>query len=190
MSVESELTAIVAATRGLFASAACSCALASDDGATLTFVAADGAGAAAIIGVTLPVSRGIVGYVALSGQPMAIADVAQDDRFARDIAEATDYVPTSIVAAPMLDDDGETIGVIEVLDPAHGSADSFLGGQRGTAAELAVLTVVASQAASVLRLARAAESRPDDAVWAAVDSLDDAGRAALVALVSALGRGR
>src|SRR3712207_8542927 len=48
--------------------AACSCALASEDGTELEFVAADGAGADQIRGVRLPAGRGIAGFVALSGQ--------------------------------------------------------------------------------------------------------------------------
>jgi len=185
MSVETELAAVVATTRGLFAAAACSCALADDDGAGLTFVAADGAGADEIVGVRLPVSRGIVGFVALSGQPIGIGDVARDDRFARDVAESTRYVPTSILAAPLLDADGEVIGVLEVLDPARGDDESRLGGRRGTAAELAALTVVASQAAAVVRLARRAApggSALDDVL----DGLDDVDQRVVVQVLDAV----
>ena len=42
MNQEDDLLAAVAATRKLFGAAACSCALATDDGAALQFVAADG----------------------------------------------------------------------------------------------------------------------------------------------------
>lgn len=159
MSVRSELQAAVASTRGLFGAAACSCALATEDGSSLEFVAADGAGADQIVGVTLPVSRGIAGFVALSGQPMAIGDVARDERFARDVAEQTEYVPTAILAAPLLDPDGETIGVIEVLDPTR-EDESRIGTQRGTAAELAALTVVATQVSAIVRLSGQVDSVP------------------------------
>jgi signal transduction protein with GAF and PtsI domain len=145
----------------MFGAAACSCALAAGDGGELEFVAADGAGAEHIVGVRLPVSRGIAGFVALSGQPMAIGDVASDERFARDVAEATEFVPTSILAAPLLDDEGETIGVLEVLDPARPDDESRLGSQRGTVAELSALTVVAASMASVVRLSRLLEATAD-----------------------------
>lgn len=185
MSVEQELAAIVASTRGLFAAAACSCALASEDGSTMTFVAADGAGAAEIVGVSLPVSRGIVGFVALSGQPMAVADVARDERFARDVAESTHFVPQAILAAPMLDPDGETIGVIEVLDAQHVDGEARLGGQRGTQADLAVLTVVASQAASVVRLARQVDPATDR-LAGVLAGLDEADERAVADVLSAV----
>ncbi len=53
----------------------------------------------------------------MSGQPIAVRDVQADARFARDVAESTHYVPTAIYAAPMLDADGEVLGVVSVLDP-------------------------------------------------------------------------
>jgi signal transduction protein with GAF and PtsI domain len=163
MTLRSELTAACATTRNVFGAAACSCALATDDGAELEFVAADGAGADAIVGVRLPVSRGIAGFVALSGQPMATSDVAADRRFARDVAESTDYVPDTILAAPLLDEQGETIGVVEVLDPVRPDGESRIGAQRGGVAELAVLTAVASQMAAVVRLSRRLEDDSDRA---------------------------
>lgn len=145
----SDLRAVLASTRTLFGAGACSCALTSDDGAGLTFVAADGAGASEIVGVSIPVNRGIAGWVALSGQPTAIADVGRDDRFARDVAEATAYVPTSILAVPMVDPQGQTVGVIEVLDPTRAGLD------------LSVLAVIASQAEAVIRLGAAVDAGAD-----------------------------
>lgn len=147
-----DLTRILASTRTLFAAAACSCALVDADGAGLTFVAADGAGAEAIRGVTLPVDRGVAGWVALSGHPTGIADVARDARFARDVAEATDYVPTAILAVPMVDPDGEVVGVVELLDPGV----DRLG--------LDVLAVVASQLEAVVRLGAARGDGVDGSV--------------------------
>lgn len=185
MTLTSELEAVLASTRGLFAAAACSCALATDDGSSLTFVAASGAGAAEIVGVTLPVSRGIVGYVALSGQPIVVGDVHRDERFARDIAETTAYVPQTILAVPMLDLDGDVMGVIEVLDPTTGDQESRLGGQRGTVAELGVLTVIASQVAAVVRLVRA-PGPGDERLDAALAGLDATSARQVLAVLGAV----
>lgn len=118
MSQDRELQEVVSAVRSLFSAAAVSCALTDEDGAGLTFAASDGAGADRIVGVELPVGRGIAGFVAMSGQAMAVADVQRDPRFARDVAEATEYVPRTIVAAPIISLDGEIAGVLSVLDPA------------------------------------------------------------------------
>lgn len=112
------LTSAVVAIRALFSAAATSCALTDEDGERLSFVAADGAGADKIIGVELPSGRGIAGFVAMSGQALAVNDVQRDPRFARDIAESTEYVPHTIVAVPILSADGDVVGVLSVLDPA------------------------------------------------------------------------
>ncbi len=143
-SLAPELTRAVAAIRSLFSAAACSCALVEADGETLRFVAADGAGAEAIVGVTLPVSRGIAGWAVMSGQSLVVANVREDARFARDVAEATQYVPETILAAPLVDEAGEVAGVVEVLDPQRRGEHSGF--------DLDVLGVVATQLATLVRL--------------------------------------
>lgn len=148
--LNTELQNAVVRLRSLFAAAACSCALVRDDGATLQFVAADGQGAAAIIGVELPVGRGIAGWVAMSGQPIVTTDVAKDARFARDIAESTDYIPDTILAAPLLGSDSEVVGVIEVLDPqSRGSHSGH---------DLETIGVIAAQLASIVQLCEVYDS--------------------------------
>lgn len=141
MEPDPELIAATAGVRSLFAAAACSCALVDDDESTLTFVAADGEGAQQILGVTLPVSRGIAGWAVMSGQPIAVRDVTTDPRFARDIAESTNYVPESVMAAPLFTRQGEVLGVLEVLDPGVDQASDWT---------LAVLGTLASQVAALV----------------------------------------
>jgi len=51
----------------------------------------------------------------MTGQPIAVSDVQRDARFNRDFAEATGYVPHSILATPLLSGE-RVIGVMEVLD--------------------------------------------------------------------------
>lgn len=137
------LGTLLSSTRALFEAAACSCALTSADGESLTFVAADGAGADEIVGVSIPVTAGIAGWVALSGQPTAIAEAHGDERFAREVAEATSFVPSAIMAVPMVDPRGEIVGVVELLDPRRRELD------------LGVLAVVASHVETVVRLQNA-----------------------------------
>ncbi len=131
----------VEAVRRLFAAAACSVALVDEEGETLRFVASDGAGADAIVGVTIPVSRGIAGWAAMSGQPISVRDVQTDARFARDVAESTNYVPSSLLAAPMMTTEGEVMGVTSVLDPSVEEASDWT---------LQVLGTLASQMALLL----------------------------------------
>jgi hypothetical protein len=143
--LDRELSSAVSGIREVFGAAACSFAQVQPDGDTLRFVAADGAGAEQIVGVVLPVSRGIAGWVAMSGEPIQVADVATDQRFARDVAESTDFVPSTILAAPVEGRNGDMAGVVEVLDPAD-------AGERDPAHDLAVLGLVASQLGSIVRL--------------------------------------
>lgn len=130
------LSRAVAGVRALFGAAACSCAVVDDEGSALTYVAADGVGAAEIVGVELPVGRGIAGFAALAGQPIAVRDVATDPRFARDVAERTHYVPTSILVAPMFDSAGDVLGVVSVLDPTVDAAAEWTLAVLGTSASL------------------------------------------------------
>jgi subtilisin family serine protease len=53
-----------------------------------------------------------------------LAEVARDQRFARDVAEATSYVPNTIMATPLVDGRGQVSGVLELLDPAPGPEGS------------------------------------------------------------------
>jgi signal transduction protein with GAF and PtsI domain len=137
----------VEATRALFGAAACSVALVDDEGGTLEFVASDGEGAAEIVGVRIPVSRGIAGWAAMSGQPIAVRDVHSDPRFARDVAESTNFVPNAIFAAPILDAQGEVLGVASVLDPAVDEASDWTLHVLGTLAGLIGLVVTATSVA-------------------------------------------
>jgi GAF domain-containing protein len=109
------LRSIVDATVSLFQAEASSIAL--YDAATdrLVFRVAAGEQGQGVVGVSIPTSQGIAGFVYSTGQSLAISDVRQDPRFGRDVAESTGYVPRSLIAVPLVDDHG-TIGVLEVLD--------------------------------------------------------------------------
>lgn len=124
------LTDAVQAVAGLFGAQAASVAVVDPDAGTLRYLASHGRGERAIVGVRVPVERGIAGWVVTSGQPIAVADVAQDRRFARDVAESTGYVPQTILAAPVLGDD-EPLGVVSVLDPTRRERELDLLGTLG-----------------------------------------------------------
>ncbi len=114
------LSSTTALAMALFGAAACSVALLDEDESHLTFVAATGAGADQIVGTRLPVNRGIAGWVVSSGQPIGIEDVQADARFEMGVAVSTGYVPTSILAVP-IEGASDTLGVIQLLDPAASS---------------------------------------------------------------------
>jgi GAF domain-containing protein len=139
------LRSITAAARELFAAAACSLALLDEAGETLPFRVALGAGAEEVVGQRVPVDRGIAGWVVSSGQPVAVADVAADPRFAAEVAEATGYVPRSVLAMP-LQTEREVLGVIELLDQRTDSP----AGRR----DMELLGLFAGQAALAIETSR------------------------------------
>lgn len=82
----------------------------------LTFEVVIGQAAAATKNLTVPLGHGIAGLVAVSGQPLAVANAQQDPRHARDIAEQTGYFPNTILAVPVSTAEGSILGVLELLD--------------------------------------------------------------------------
>lgn len=98
----------------------------------LTFDVVIGSTAANVRDLTVPLGHGIAGLVAVSGQALAVANAQDDPRHARDVAEKSGYLPTTILAVPVMSPDGETVGVLELLDrqgqPTYSLADMELLG--------------------------------------------------------------
>ena len=107
----------------------------------LVFEVALGAAAAEVRKFRVPVGQGIAGRVAGSGQPWPGPDLAQDPRFATDMAERIGYVPRTVLAIPLRLDE-EVIGVIELFDKSNGqpftAGDMELLDQFGRAAAAAI----------------------------------------------------
>jgi hypothetical protein len=139
-----ELTMLCRSARLAFGAAAVSVASLADG--VLTFLASSGEGADLIVGTQMPVSRGIAGYVAVTGQAMAIDRPTDDPRFARDVAERTGYLPDSLLVVP-IDETGSIAGVLSVLDRSDVAVDA-----------LALATAFAAQAAPRLGAIRSARS--------------------------------
>jgi len=118
------LRSIVDATGTLFQANAASIALYDAAANRLVFQVAAGEQGAGVIGLSIPTDQGLAGYVFSTGQAIAISDVKNDARFGRAFAERTGYVPTSIVAVPLTDEQG-TIGVPQVLDKKDSEAFSL-----------------------------------------------------------------
>ena len=142
---EAVLRSVVEATVMLFDAEAASIALHDPAADRLVIRVAAGTAGAGAVGLAFASSEGIAGYVFTTGQPLAISDVAADPRFDRATAEETGYLPRSILAVPLLDDDG-TLGVLEVLD-RRGDAGFGLR-------DLELASVFARQATVAIRAGR------------------------------------
>ena len=121
---EAVLRSVVEATVALFEAEAASIALFDAASGRLVFEVAAGEQGHGVIGLSIGPDQGIAGYAFTTGQALALSDVASDPRFGRSVAEKTGYVPRSIVAVPLVDDEG-TIGVLQVLDKRDGQAFSL-----------------------------------------------------------------
>jgi GAF domain-containing protein len=153
--------AITAVAQRFFAAAACSIAEVDDEAEELVYIAASGAGADAVTGIRLPIGRGIAGWVAQSGQPIAVSDLTRDTRFARDIAESTSYIPTALLAVPIETPD-RLLGVLSILDRDET--------RPGAARDLDMAALFADQAAVAME---------------ASEAFTDAGRVLMTALADA-----
>jgi GAF domain-containing protein len=160
------LQSIVEAAARIFGGAAASILLVNEEQRTLEFRVAYGAANRDLVGMSFPLDHGIAGYVAMTGQPIAVSDVQRDPRFNREFAEATGYVPRSILATPLLSGE-RVIGVMEVLDKIDSASFGLQDMELlGIFARQAALAIEQSQLlegigeALVMGLKRLAESDP------------------------------
>jgi GAF domain-containing protein len=178
------LSSIVEAAARIFGAAAASILLVNEAEGVLEFKVTYGASNCNLVGTCIPLDQGIAGYVAMSGQPIAISDVAQDARFNRDFAQSTGYVPQSILATPL--SSGERIlGVMEVLDkidaPSFGMQDMELLGLFARQAAIAIDQAQSIEhlgdalVLSLKRLAASDADHPPDSLLAALEVKPEAG---------------
>lgn len=183
------LQAIVEVARAIFGARAASVMLLDEGTAELVFEAVTGEGEDMLVGRRIPSGTGIAGWVAQSGQPLVVEDVARDPRFAVQEARRTGYVPKGLMAAPLLRQE-RVLGVLNVLDRPER--------RRFSVAEMDLLGLFANQAAVALDLLL--QARRIEALLAAsgdeleavaglavrIDRLDDERRAAGVRLLEDL----
>ena len=89
--------------------------------------------------IRMKVGHGIAGMVAQTGRALRVRDAYSDPRFERDWDVLTGYRTSSILAAPLKNHVGRTIGVIQILNKK--GADEF------TTEDEAILSALSTQAA-------------------------------------------
>jgi GAF domain-containing protein len=183
------LEAIVEVARSIFGAKASSIVLLDDESEELVFEAVVGEGEDSLLGTRYPASKGIAGWVLATRTSLVIEDVQQDPRFAKDVAEETGYVPSGLMAAPLLHDE-QALGVLSVLDRPEQSLFSLR--------EMELLGLFANQASIAVDLllkARKANRIVSDGdgdlrivarLAAAVDALEDSKREAGLRLLGDL----
>ena len=176
------LNSIVEAAAKIFGAASASILLVNEQEQVLEFRVACGRIEQNVVGSKFPLDKGIAGYVAMTGQPIATSHATQDKRFDRDFAASTGYVPESILATPLLSGD-RVIGVMEVLDKINASSfgiqDMELLGIFARQAALAIdqaQQVQKIEQALVAGLRRLVSSDPTQDPAAILSVLEDASR--------------
>lgn len=66
--------------------------------------------------IRIPFGKGIVGYVASTGETVNIIDAYKDDRFNQAIDQQTGYKTKSILCMPVKNNQGEVVGVAQVIN--------------------------------------------------------------------------
>lgn len=163
------LKSIVTAAARIFGAAAATLFLVDEDDETLVFRVAVGSNPYKVLGMKIPLNKGIAGYVAMTGQPIAVSNTGEDARFNAAFAKSTGYVPESILATPLLSGE-RVIGVLEILDKidagSFGLQDMELMGLFAQQAALAIeqsqqLDLVTEALVSGLKQIASAEGLPD-----------------------------
>eukprot|EP00002_Diphylleia_rotans_P025555 TRINITY_DN5053_c0_g1_i1.p1 TRINITY_DN5053_c0_g1~~TRINITY_DN5053_c0_g1_i1.p1 ORF type:complete len:1348 (+),score=245.05 TRINITY_DN5053_c0_g1_i1:52-4095(+) len=70
--------------------------------------------------ISFPMSSGISGYVASTGDTVNIPDAYKDSRFCSDVDTDTGYRTRSILCMPVKDGNGEIIGAIQMINKSSG----------------------------------------------------------------------
>lgn len=183
------LESIVEVARAIFRARSASIFLYDDEADELVFEAVTETEAQGLVGRRFPSSRGVAGWVLVTRQPLILDDVGQDPRFARDIAADTGYMPTSLMAVPLLVGEAP-VGVLEVLDrtsqAGSGTADMELLGLFGIQAAIALDLLRRARRAGAAVRGGGAETAGAMRLVMAVDGLEGERRDAALRLIGAL----
>lgn len=71
--------------------------------------------------IIIPLSAGIAGYVAMTGEGIVINDAYSDPRFDQQVDKETGYHTRNILALPIEDSNGEIMGVYQAINKMDGS---------------------------------------------------------------------
>lgn len=134
------LDKIGAAAERLLDSEASSIMLVTDDRKSLYFRVVGGDAGAKLKTMTLPIGKGIAGWVAEHGKPQVVPDTKKDPRFAGQFDKASGFVTRSLLAVPMFFR-GELIGVAEVLNKRRGTYSEEDVGLLSSLANLASVAI-------------------------------------------------
>ncbi len=86
----------------------------------LVYQVAEGIGAEEIVGLRLPSSQGLSGWVMTNSEPALVSDTSLDPRFHHLGDERTGYETLAMICAPMIFK-GDALGTIQAINPSEGT---------------------------------------------------------------------
>jgi K+-sensing histidine kinase KdpD len=158
--IQSVLREIMAFTKRMLDSEACSLFLLDPETDQLFFYVTDDSGAD-LDEIRLEKGQGIVGHVVETGESLTVNDTRSDDRFFSGVDTKTGFVTKCLICVPMAIDE-RVIGAVEVLN----KVDSTY-----TNEDVQTLEAIASQAALAIQYVRATEKRSVNARMAVVGNM-------------------
>jgi len=184
------LRSVVEVARAIFGAKASSVFLLDEEADELVFAAVAGDEEQHLVGMRMPSSTGIAGWVLVTRQPLVLDDLENDPRHARDVAESTGYVPKGLMAVPLLHEE-RVLGVLQVLDRPRRSRFTLqemeLLGLFGNQAAIALdLLQRGRRARAVLQEGEGAAARLAEAVEALPDERREAGLNLLASIADVL----
>jgi HD-GYP domain-containing protein (c-di-GMP phosphodiesterase class II) len=117
--------------------------------------------------IRFPISKGLAGWVARTGEVLNVPDAYRDDRFNPEFDRKTGYRTRSVLAVPMVDPRGTRIGVMQVINKKGGGAFSR--------EDVELLEAMASEAAIAIANVRLVEEQKqlfDSAIATMAAALD------------------
>ena len=72
--------------------------------------------------IRIPITAGIAGSVASSGEPLVITDAYSDDRFNKKVDLETGFTTRGILCVPINSKKGEVLGVVQLINKVPGGA--------------------------------------------------------------------
>lgn len=122
LDLDDVLRSLMTQVRDYFRVEAASVALLEEETGDAVFRIAVGKAAEEVVGLRMGPGEGVVGWVIQTGQLELVPVAHDDERFYTGIDDTTDFYAHTMLAIP-IKIEGQTIGVIEVLNPAVGTFD-------------------------------------------------------------------
>ncbi|MEE8389624.1 MAG: ATP-binding protein [Anaerolineae bacterium] len=167
LDLDDVLRSLMTQVRDYFRVEAASVALLEEETGDSVFRVAVGKAAEEVVGLRMGPGQGVVGYVMQTGQPELVPIAHSDERFYTGIDDSTDFYAHAMLAIP-IKTEGQTIGVIEVFNPAAGTFD---GDAQRLLLAVADLAAVAIRNAALYERVWQAERRYESLFNESTDSI-------------------